>query len=1464
MFRYFEQGDVPGGRVLSKSIRFNGVCRVMGMGMAVKKSFRFILGAAVLSTGRLSSLHAQAPYLIPYTITTAAGGGTAPTIGATCTGANGTTATAEDIFGDGCLASSSSVVTNTDIHDVGLDPIGNIYFLDTGTYSVLRRIDARSGIVNVLAGTFSTTSTGTKVCAASTDAYGDGCPANDGKGNVSGANTANIGKSRGIGVAKNGDVYIADYGISLVHKISASTGLMTVAAGYISGGTVTAPTGNKGTAGYTGDGGPATSAEVRSPRGIAIDASNNLYIADSGNNVIRMVSAATNVITTIVGTYPGTNAAATAGAIGDLGPAKSAQLSTPEDIEVDANGNLFIGDFGNNKVRVVYAGGAAVAKLIALTNNGAVATAGYIYTVVGGNTTLFTPNTPALATSVAISQPRKIALDGRGNIYIADNGYDVIWFVDITTGYIRILAGTTSKVSGASCTGQTDTVGDGCAATQATLNPNSAMGVGVGPLGDVYISDSLDTRLRHVSLNNTFPATAAGSTVTQTMIVHYAAGDSMAAAAGFTVTGSTDYVLTGAPACVSNADTTSDCTITVTFTPTRPGPDYATLVVATTAGLTSQIGLNGNGTASSVALDPGTTTVIGTGLSTPAGITQDSAGNTYIADTGNNRVMKYNAAGTGAAIAGTGTSGYSGDGAAATASKLAGPKAVAVAPDGTVYIADTGNSVIRRVDPVTGFISTFGGAGTSTCPMTIDTLGDGCPATSAKFSAPAGLTTDNVGNLYVSDTGNNLIREISPTGYVFLTAGGATTVCGSDIVGNGCLATQAILKAPTALQLDANKNLYIADTGNNEVRKLVAASNLFAVVAGTGSPGGSGNGGIATGAQVNAPTGVSVDAAGNVYIADTGNHAVRVVNATGTINSVAGTLGANGTGTLPGVATSILFNLPGGVFATGTGALYVADSGNSRAVSINRGAVSLNFGRTNVSTSSPSTAITETSTGSATASLGYPLFVTSGTPAVFSLTAAGTTGCSSSSSTPQSLAPGASCGLTAQFNPVAVGSFTATYTESNATTVNSPAPSIALVGAGAILTKTSLTTAVTTPATGSPQYSISFVVTSTIKPAVCDPTAPNCAVGGTVTFFVDGTQVGLPVIVSNTGTTATNVATASQTINGQSVGTHTVVAVYSGDTYYASSTATSLAISVTQGATTTTVTPNAASLSQFSALNLTAVVKSATSNVPTGTVAFYAGTVLLGTSGVNPLTGIATLSDTTAPTTLGLVAGTYSITGVYSGDANYAKSTSAATSVVVNPDAQGFTIALSSGAAGTAQGSTALTQVYVTPSNTLNGTVTFACSNMPTNSVCTISPTTLVFTPIATAGIQQSAALTLWTDVNPNVLPTSSSAHPLDLFRHPGTTLATLLGWPVLFAGLAGVFGFRRKFRRTSLLTVLALIALLTGSTMVLTGCNSSQFAATVTPAGTYKITLTVSGPSSTVQTMPITFTVAPGVAGQL
>ena len=1448
--------------------------------------FKFVSGVLAFAAAlALPGALAQAPYLLPYTIQSLAGGGTAPTVGSACIGANGVVGTAYDAYGDGCPITSGSVIVGSasNIHDVVVDQQGNIYFIDdTGSNGTVRRIDARSGVVTMYAGSLTVQ---TPECTTTSvyDKYGDGCPANDGKANFAGGYTGNFAIFRGLGLSPSGDVYIADYGAYLIHKISKITGYMEVAAGALASGTKATSIG--GSKGYGADGvvafgipvapslTPTSQSAFLSPRGVTVDSAGNIYIADSGNNVIRKIAAGTGIVSTIVGSNPGSGSAATAApaptatataalpymADGDGGPASGALMNVPEDVEVDSFGNLFIADMSIARIRVVYAGGAAVTSLIGKTNNGTVPVVGDIYTIAGSGIAAFstTPQQttttagPALATSITIGSPRKLRLDSRGNLFIADNSNNVIWFLDAATGYMRVIAGTLGLTAPPSlCSTHTDAFGDNCPATTAALNPNSAMGVTVDTFGNVYVTDPSDMRLRKVNTNQVFPNTPAGATVSQTLQVHFAVNDGPAVLNPYRITGSKDFVYAG-QTCTTNADATQDCLIAINFTPSVTGNDSASLAIASISNGVTIVGLNGIGTAPALAFDPGTASSFATGLNGSLGIALDGAGNTYIADTGNNRILRYPAGGgPSTTIAGTGVSGYTGDGASATLATLAAPAAVAVTRTGAVYIADTGNNVIRRIDPNTGFISTVGGGVSPTlCPLASDSFGDGCPATSAKFSKPAGLAADPDGNIFVSDSGNNLVREITATGFAFLIGGGGAICSAGDTYGNGCLATAATFKNPTALQLDLGRNIYIADTGNNFIRKIAAATGLVSAVAGNGQPGSSGNNGLATSAQLNGPTGLAIDAAANLYIADTGNAAVRLVNVQGNISTVVGILGVPGTGTLPGTAFAAQLTNPGGVVASGAGSLTVLDSGNNRAILDNRDSLSYYFSRVNPGSSSSILTIQQTSTGDSAAMLstGSPLFtVTGANPTSFTVTASGTNGCSAG----QILAIGNSCLLAAQFNPATTGQFSATFTEATSNTINSPAPALQLTGTGAVLTPTTSTTVVTSA--GAPQFGIPFTVTTTVTPTSCNAVAGYCVPTGTISFSVDGNGIGTPVTVSSTGT-------ASESITGLSVGQHTITTSYTGDLYYGPSSST-LVITVAQGTTTTTVSSSPAKPSQFSAITLIATVTTQTGAIATGTVSFYAAgnPTALGTATVNPTTGIATLSDTLVPATntapqyyanYGLNAGTYAITAVYtSANANYAASTSTPYSLTISADTASFAVALSATTIGTAQGSSSQVLATLIPTNTLSGTVTFSCTNMPANSDCTYQPTTVTFTPVAGVPTDQQVAVTIFTDVASNVIPASGQ----------------LLGWPLLLASFFSMIAFRKRLRHLRLLAALAIFGVLAGGSIVLSGCNSGAITTTPTPVGTYTINFVATGPNSTVVTTPITFTVGPGAPGQL
>jgi len=268
-------------------------------------------------------------------------------------------------------------------------------------------------------------------------------------------------------------------------------------------------------------------------------------------------------------------------------------------------------------------------------------------------------------------------------------------------------------------------------------------------------------------------------------------------------------------------------------------------------------------------------------------------------------------------IAGIGSGGYSGDGGAATSARLDTLSGVAVDGLGNLYIVDETNQRIRKVS-ASGIITTIAGNGA------IGFSGDGGPATLAELNYPTGIAVDGAGNVYIADSWNNRIRMVNTTGII-------TTVAGTGVQGysgDGGAATSAQLYTPHALALDGSGNLYISDTRNNCIRR-IGSSGIITTIIGTGIWGYSGDGGPASSAQLKAPVGITLDAAGNIFFADNFNQCIRKVSTAGTITTIAGngTLGFAGDG---GSATAAEFNYPMGVAVDRQGNLYVSDYSNNR------------------------------------------------------------------------------------------------------------------------------------------------------------------------------------------------------------------------------------------------------------------------------------------------------------------------------------------------------------------------------------------------------------------------------------------------------------------------------------------------------------------------------------------------------
>ncbi|MCX7172650.1 MAG: NHL repeat-containing protein [Proteobacteria bacterium] len=328
------------------------------------------------------------------------------------------------------------------------------------------------------------------------------------------------------------------------------------------------------------------------------------------------------------------------------------------------------------------------------------------------------------------------------------------------------------------------------------------------------------------------------------------------------------------------------------------------------------------------------TTVVGTGtsgyrgdsgpgtsaqLASPTGLAIDSwSGNLYIADTLNHRVRKLTVAGTISTVAGTGVAGYNGAYLGATYAQLSSPTGVAVGVGGDVYIADFGNSRVRKIEAKGGWISTVAGYG-STGGYTTDNV----PATSAQLNAPAAVAVDTADTVYIVEFGKHRVRKVVGA-TIFAVAGTGT----AGFAGDNALATSALMYNPSGMVVGADGLVYVADSGNNRIRK-ISADGIITSVAGNGSAGRySGDGGPAVSAQLDTPNAAVVDADGNLYVADTGNHRIRKVTTTGIISTIAGT-GVATYAAYGSSANQAFLNQPYSVAVDTAGNLYIADTYNN-------------------------------------------------------------------------------------------------------------------------------------------------------------------------------------------------------------------------------------------------------------------------------------------------------------------------------------------------------------------------------------------------------------------------------------------------------------------------------------------------------------------------------------------------------
>jgi large repetitive protein len=710
-----------------------------------------------------------------------------------------------------------------------------------------------------------------------------------------------------------------------------------------------------------------------------------------------------------------------------------------------------------------------------------------------------------------------------------------------------------------------------------------------------------------------------------------------------------DFSVANGGTCAANVSYVSgqQCMVNVVFAPRYPGLRLGAVVLKATDGsLLGSTLLAGVATGSLSVLNPGRIdTLAGDGelnfrsdnvlaiqapIFLPYGVIVDPSGNIYLSDTNNNRIRRVDAqSGLISTIAGNGTSGYSGDGDLATQATVSQPGGLAMDGAGNIYFADSGNDIIRHIDAVSGIITTVAGV-----PLTQGYNGDGLSATSANLSSPRGIAFDAAGDLYIADTSNNVIREVNAT------TGKISTVAGTGAAGyNGdaIAATASQLYSPWTVSVAGDNSLYIADLSNNRVRKV--SGGVISTVAGTGSRGFAGDDGAAIVANLNDPTSVILDPAGDLYIADSGNNRIRKVYAsTGIIETLTGNDSEQFAGDA-GPANNASLYAPYALFFDQSGNLFLADTLHNRIRRILATPVAMTYPVMRVGKISVPQIEGLENDGNGSLSLSAPIFNNAALDST-------TTTCSLA--TP--MAPSAACNLGVEFAPTVIGNNVLGSLTLNSDAGNSPT---IINLSGQVLsvepTTTSLISSVNPSLVGQ-------IVTFTATVASDDPSR-----SGPVTFL-DGTTS----VCSNVNLNAGSAACAISTL---ALGQHQITASYAGDENNAASVSTVLVqIVKQQPILSLVVSPNPANVTQTVTFTFTATAATGT---PSGVAVFYDGATALSGNVSLSAGGVAAYSTTQ------LTPVQHSLSAQYAGDASNASGQSNVAMEVVNQISTVTTIASS-------------------------------------------------------------------------------------------------------------------------------------------------------------------------------------------
>jgi len=742
------------------------------------------------------------------------------------------------LAGNGTIGSTNGTGTNSNFNypqGVAVDSTGNVYVAD-GDNCCIRKITP-AGVVTTFAG-------------QTTPGFANGTGTN-----------ATFRVPQGIAVDSVGNLYITDNQNHSIRKITPD-GIVSTLAG-------------NGTVGATNDTG--TNATFQFPNGIAVDSTGNVYVVDRNNHLIRKISPG-GVVTTLAGQT-------TAGSADGNGT--SAQFKFPKGIALDSAGNVYVGDFNNQRIRKItpggvvttlagsgfgYADGTGTNASFRGPNGLTIDSSGTLYladepdhrirriTSTGVVTTIAGDGTAGYNDGGWFANPVGITTDWDGTMYVADTNNHRIRKITST--------GVVSTFAGSGTVGATNDTG-----TNATFN--FPRGTAVNSARTLYVADSTNRRIRAI--------TSAG-------VVTTFAGRATSGFADGTGTSATFNTPVGIT--VDPLDTVYVSDIgNHLIRKISPGGVVTTLAGSRTATFADGVGTNAS-------------------FNTPSGIVADIYGNVYVADTNNHRIRRITSDGTVTTLAGQATPGYV-DGTG-TSAQFNFPYNLSIDSLGILYVADQSNNLIRRIQPSTGVVTTLAGDGTA-------------GFTFSRFSSPRGITVDRFRQAYVADTGNDSIRKIADVYTLPENNGAANTIAGDG--GAGFLAGNGIgarVNLPRGVGVDSVGNVYVGDLANNRIRKITPAG-VVTVLAGSGS--GTFANGTGTSASFSSPWGVAADSEGNVYVGDQLNHRIRKISPAGVVTTLAG----SGTATFGnGTGAGASFNAPHAVAVDRNGNVYVADNANFR------------------------------------------------------------------------------------------------------------------------------------------------------------------------------------------------------------------------------------------------------------------------------------------------------------------------------------------------------------------------------------------------------------------------------------------------------------------------------------------------------------------------------------------------------